>query len=226
MSSEKKWKKVKKENQFQWRALKKLNKVEKEEVKTIVNSKIETKIFDANSTISQQYGSGAGIIATDMTAIGLGNDEKTRNGVQITPVHTDFRVTLECQSTNPSAVARIIIFQWRINNAVAPALSSILDAGPGGVVGVYSEYNYDQRHLFKILYDKTLTLNGNTGADNYIRQVVKKLSYKSKAAKVNFDTGAVVTGDHHIYFFMIGSNPNGATGQLATITTRTYYKDG
>lgn len=76
------------------------------------------------------------------------------------------------------------------------------------------------------MYDKILTLNGNTAADHYIRHIDRVINLrKKKAARVNYAGNAVTTGDHHLFMWILGSNTAGVTGQLVTINNRLFFKD-
>lgn len=204
-----------------------LNKRQRKQVYRIVNSKLETKFYDVSTTLFQQFGSGAGIIVADATAIPAAPAGifPGRVGDQIDPSYMVLRWTTDAQATNPFHVIRIIVFQWRIDNTAAgPTISTILDPSVGGAVNVWSAYNYDARHTYTILYDKLYNQQGNTGSSYQTRTFVVRLRLQKAAAKVNYNS-LVNTGDHHIYIFIIGSNASGATGALVSLTARLFYKD-
>lgn len=203
---------------------KKLNKTQKSQVKTIINRREETKYFDANTNVSQQYGSGAGVILADLTAPTQGSQNNQRDGNTIFPQRIELRARTECQTTNPSAIVRFIVFQFRADSTVAvPTLAGLLDNGPSGAPDVWSSQNINQKHVYNILMDKTYKMLGNIGADSNVVEWSKNL--RKRMARVNFASNAVATGDHHIYMMIIGSNASGATGQLVTLHSRVYFKD-
>lgn len=204
----------------------KLSEKQKSEVYKMVNKDVEKKFFDSFSTIAQQYGTPAtGSLTADLTNITQNVGGNQRIGDQIVPHYVESRFTFENQATNPNSTTRVIYFQWRVDNTVAPTAADILDVGPGGaVVNSWSPYNYDKRHLFTIIKDFMFDMNGNIGSSKYTRCFSFKIPLIRKTARVNYNAGAN-TGDHHIYLFIIGSNANSATGQLVTVDTRLIYSD-
>lgn len=202
----------------------KLNRRQKSQVYRMLNSKAELKYFDTNSTSFQQYGSGAGSIFAVCSAAAQGVGGNQRVGDQIDPVRIEIRFSTDQQTTNPQSTTRLILFQYRLNNVVAPTNAAILDPSIGGVATVWSAYNFDLRHQYTILWDISFVMSGSVGSSIYTRTGSYNIPLTKKAAKVNFDAGSI-TGDHHIYLLVLGSNANGATGQLISIGTRLFFRD-
>lgn len=202
----------------------KLNYRQKSQVYRMLNSRSELKYFDTNSTSFQQYGSGAGSIFAVCSAAVQGVAGNQRVGDQIDPIRIEIRYSTDQQSINPQSTTRLILFQYRLNNVTPPTNASILDPSIGGVATVWSAFNFDLRHQYTILWDASFTMSGNVGSSIYTRTGTAKIPLTKKAAKVNFDAGSI-TGDHHIYLLVLGSNASGATGQLISISTRLFYRD-
>lgn len=202
---------------------KKLNKRQKKEVKTIMNKELETKSADFFSGIGAQYGSTTSSTTyQDISLLAQGVTSTTRVGDQVRPLLMKCRYLFD-QQTTAQGETRVIIFQWRPDNAVAPTVGDILDAGPGGGASVFSHINFDNRHLFKILKDYSFCSNPSIANPNNLHVVNWDINL-SKIPKINYDIGAN-TGDHHIYQLILSSATLGATGPLVTFDCRIFYKD-
>lgn len=191
-------------------------------MKRLINNNEETKYNDTFSIIGSQYGS-AGTLA-ETTLIAPGNTNLTRIGNRIKPLSIESRFLFENQNTNPLSLTRIIYFQWRPDNIVPPTLGDILRSGPGAVTGVFCNNNYDQRKNYRIIKDISFPMvQGTLGGNPYLKHFHIKIPL-SKLPYTNY-TGALNTGDHHIYVLVVGSNAAGATGQLVTQNHRVLFKD-
>lgn len=217
--------KLKFSKKFAERKERPLNMKQKKEVKRIANAGAEIKFQDALSGVNQTYGSGVGgTLLSDLTAVAAAN----RVGIQIVPfklrLHMSFLANTAASALF-QALTRILVFQWRPNNTVAPTIANIFDNGPSGAPDVWSSTSHGQRHLFTVLYDRLIDQSVNLASSNVSKEITKTISLYKKAAKVNFDTGAVTTGDHHIYMLIMGSNPQAAANQSMTLNVRTFYRD-
>lgn len=202
--------------------VRKLNYRQKTQVYRMLNSRSEIKYFDVNTTSFQQYGS-AGTIANCSAAVqGVAGNQRV--GDQLSPIRIEIRYSSEQQVTNPQSTTRIILFQYRLNNVTPPGLASVLDPSIGGVATVWSSYNFDLRHQYTILWDTQYVMSGSIGSSIYTRTGSVNIPLTKKTAKVNFDAGSV-TGDHHIYILILGSNAAGATGQLISLSARLFFRD-
>lgn len=202
---------------------KSLTKPQKEEVQRIVEKNIETKALDFQAGIGAAYGTTA--IFQDLTAIGQGATSITRLGDQIKLKKIDFRMYFTQQGAGSVAenVTRILIFQWRPDNGTAPVVADLLDLGPGGTTNVWSQHNFDNRALFKVLKDITFVSNGSIANENDLHSFVFTVDC-DKLPKVNYDFG-VNTGDHHVYMMILASNAASVNNSLYTSNNRVYFKD-
>lgn len=201
----------------------KMNKVQKYEVRKMIDSRLESKAIDTYSNIGAQYGLGAGAIMADVTLIASGATSTTRVGDQIDPISLHLRLYFQQQTTVTDSLTRVIVFQWRPDNAVAPVIGDILDGGPGAIVSPFSQLNFDNRHLSRVLWDHQFRMLGSMASDLNTHTVNKVIPLR-RASKVNYDTG-VNTGDHHIYVLIIGTNTSLTTGNLYTFNGRLLFKD-
>lgn len=200
-----------------------LTEVQKDQVRKFVKRQDETKFFDANTTVAQQYGSGAGVITAQVSATAQGIAANQRIGDQIVPQRYEIKMQLFNQNTNPVSTTRVIIFQFRPNSV--PTLASVLDNGPSGAPDINSPLNFDLRATYKVIWDKRFNMTGGVSSSNQALTISKNINLVKKGvAKVNFNAAAT-TGDHQIWAIILGSNAAGATGQLVTYSGRLYFKD-
>jgi len=180
-------------------------------------SLVEVKYSDFNTSTAQQYGSAG--LGSDITAIAAGTGVSSRLGDQIDLVRIEGRTTFFCQTTNPGCVTRLFVFQWF--PPTTPTLASFLANGVTGAPDYSSQYNYDNRHQFVMLLDKTLLMVGNAAASNNLVECDYSVPIRGQC---NFASGAT-TGDRHVYVWFLGQNVAGANGQLVSSTNRFYFRD-
>lgn len=125
-----------------------------------------------------------------------------RIGQSIRNTSIDLRFILHGYDNDPNQIIRLLVVKWK---ALPP---SVLDNGPPGidqvlqsvgstanVQGVISPYNWSNRHLFRVLYDKTFVLSGETPGDYF--GTLPRYPVKKKL-KLGFNTEFLTTNQYAI----------------------------
>lgn len=133
-----------------------------------------------------------------------------------------------------SNVVRVIVFQWHDVSTTAPdpSVSSILLSGPTGVIDYLSQYNHDTRQSYKILLDKTFTLNGNgtqaaalayplTTSSTIVRHY--RISLKNARKHVQYQGGGTQATNRLFWIYMSDSAAPGHPG--ITGSFKTFFRD-
>jgi len=137
---------------------KKIDPAIKRYVKTMVNQASELKFY--LGLISAATCTTTAVV-TQLTVIAQGITDSDRVGDR---AHV-LKMVLRGQALvgDPTNVVRLIVFVWIPNTT--PVSTSILLNGPSGAVDYQSVYSWDNRQLYKILYDKSFYLKGNGTAN-------------------------------------------------------------
>jgi len=218
-----------------------LNEKQKVQVKRIVNRKFETKfnIFTIPSAIIGTPGTpfvvdDGGTAMTPLLTPPQNTTDTGRIGDRISLKKAHFKYHL---MMNPNAIAsvypcivRLIIFQWKPSTAsVVPTPAQLLLPDPatsaGAVISVYSDYNYDLRHQYKIIHDRMDILTGEGFYNTFgplpagtnpevaapytgISQRWRLQNMKLKKAKreLQFNAGTTL-GDNQLHIFLISNTP-------------------
>jgi len=133
-------------------------------------------------------------------AEGTGIDQ--RLGDRIEPISLDMNYRMLLQN---DSIARVIIFQWRPDNAdEAPSMTKILQI-PSTAQSVHSPYvlNQTDRSKFQVLYDKSYIGDGSV---YYIH--TKKSLTRFMNKYIQYNTGAVTTGKAQIYVLGFSATTN------------------
>lgn len=177
---------------------KKLNKVQKKQVKRLITGSQELKAKDDSvNTTADNAGS---LTYFNLPAQGDGLSERSGDQIQLKKLMFRFHIT-GADTTN---IFRVIIFRWSQNNALGanvPVTTDILQTA-----NVMSFYNYTNEHDTKvrILYDKTITLSvtGDTEVD-----LIKGSLYGTRLGRKIIDFNAATTlGTNQIYMLMISDS--------------------
>lgn len=129
-------------------------------------------------------------------------------------------------ATSGFAYVRAIFFQWKSDSNTNPPLpADILLPGSSGSVDYTSQYNHDQRMLFRIFYDKTFSIVGQPGVDapqdSYAHVDVSTLNFPLKQVQY---IGAGTEGINHIYGLFVSSG-TGANTPVIFYTMKYTYTD-
>lgn len=215
---------------------KRLNPVQKNEVKRIIGRRFEKKFVDNAYNYALQdrtavltrisYNSAAG------AEIIRGTGENQRIGDRITPYRLEFRMTSYYDPSLAVADAthnlRIIIFKWNDDLALgAPTAGSILQyitSGIGNYSDLTSPYNHQglSEGQFTICLDRTISC----GSSAPIRTISKVLKLRgSLDFAYNSDAAA---GRGHYYVYTVADDVTGAHTPSVQLqfTTRFMFMDG
>lgn len=192
--------------------------VTKRQVKRLINANIETKMLNVysgtfNALATPSLNAIANITQGITDAQRIGDTIKWK-GIKIRLFPHNISTTLTNQ------YARFIIFQWHNSDVTTtPTVADILNLGVGGVQNYTSQYNWDTRHLYNIMYDRTFSLaKGDTDSAN---QYVSLPYLVPKWKQVQY-SATTVFGTNQLYFIVCGSGAGTDTAQLFFTAMVTY----
>lgn len=194
-----------------------LNKVEKKQVKSIVNRTINTR---SETKHYNTYDSGTAVqnvvSITDLCPITQSNADTGRDGDQLELYN--FQMNYALEGGDATNIVRVMIFQWKDDSV--PLDTDILF----NIANVpwLSFTHVDKKQLFTVLYDRkhSLCLNGANGVQNHrIHLYGKKLGRK----KIQYQ-GGTTTGMNKLYLLRV-SDSAGLPDPFMYHHTRIQYKD-
>lgn len=141
-----------------------------------------------------------------LTTLAQGSVWNGRDGDRIMPVSLTTKLHIDMQDVN--AIARVIVFQWKANNADdVPSAAKLFEAGALTADSV--DYQLMQRKVdrakFKVLYDRRYTYQNSQNVLDVINIKTKDLASKY----IYYDDSASSSGKNHIYVLAF-SNRTGA----------------
>lgn len=214
-----------------------------------VNRKIK-KLADSIELkrVDSFFNNNVGNDGTDillMNALATGATANLRIGNQVQATSLQFRGSIETDPQSlESGTIRVIVFWDRQPNganpitatASAPAAMTLLDTAVV-TVPVLSPYNYSAIERYRVLYDKTFTLNSKvvqqstiagsvTGTDELvpIRIYFKKKIKLNRAVKYDASAGDITDITTNSLFAVFYSD-NAANEPILQFGARFYYKD-
>jgi hypothetical protein len=215
-----------------------LTPTQKQQVRQLIQAEIESKSFYFTTTPVAVTTGGT---VYRCTTIPQGVTNVTRVGDKLHLKRLSLRYNIQVGATGLIAAAdefntvRVIIFKWREDDGIfAPAINNILQ-GSSSAVSTNQHYNYDDKHLYKILYDKSHVVfntpiwNGAAVAwyhgteANYatpVAQVIKG----GQLGRIEFDVNTSV-GTGHLYILLC-SDSAFAPNPTAEVTVAVEYDDG
>ena len=151
-----------------------------------------------------------------------GDDISQRIGREVTlrSVQMTYQIGSKNNTGLDQYVRAMLVYDSQANGGPTPLISDILSAS-----NTYAHRNLENRHRFKILYDRTIALNasGEPGS----RRVLKFYRRLNHPVTFNGNTGGTIadiqTGA--LYFAAISSNPAGATDAFGLMQARVRYQD-
>lgn len=221
------------------RAMTKLNRRQKREVKLMLSKEIEHKSFSGSTGAIGITTAGSVALVSNITQ-GVGRNSRVGDEVNIKEINFMFNV--EVGATGLIAAAdtynnvRIILFKWKMDDGAGlPTTNSILESA-GGNPGTLRPYNFDDRHQYHICFDKTITVfnspiwNGaavswQNGVNAHYQspKPVRIRGKKLGSSKINFDLNAVVgTGN---YYFLFISDSAFTPNPTLTLESQIIYTD-
>lgn len=130
-------------------------------IKRLITNREEVKYFTGNYAASATT-TGA---IVDLSAIvqGFNKTQRVGDAVRIKSMHFTWSATAQSGGIVSAADeynnCRMLFFRWKENSgAIAPVVANILDATSGAP---FAMYNFDQRKIYKIVYDRTMTVFNN-----------------------------------------------------------------
>lgn len=197
----------------------KLNPVQKDEVKQLINNSQETKKYEISGNTT--FNSSATVAAR--FAIVQGSQEDERIGTDLGESHMEIKYRVYCDSLlgTPDAYnnVRVIYFQWRENNALGtPTAAAILTLGSANDY-VNALYNYENRMSYKILHDRVHNVSYQNGVCANVHRKFVKIPHKIRFNDVN-GTQAF----NQIYILVVSDSTTVPHPNVMN-TTRLYFKD-
>lgn len=156
-----------------------------------------------------------------LNGIAQGDTGDTREGRKITLKSIQLRgVDYVIDTTGKDQMHRIMIVQQLRPNGAYPLISDILQA-----TTISSLRNRFKLHDFKVLYDKTITLNasGESGSTRFIH-LYKKLFFNQYFNSQSTGNVADIQSNA-LYLITVGSNASGATAGAIGYTVQLSFID-
>lgn len=204
-------------------------------VTNVVNRKKETK-YHTNLAADDTFGNndpGTNRITledlTDVAQSAGNSTDTTRIGdqIEIVGLKLKYLLAFNTSATYNDTVNRVIIFQWKGDEALTTADAfRVLQPGPSAAgtqdYNSLSHYAHDYRHMVNILYDKSFAMSDSAANPKTLFCDVKNISLKK--AKKNIDYLAAGTGGiNHIYIMVVGLLPELSSD--ITYDARIFFKD-
>jgi len=168
-------------------------------------------LFEANGTVASPATVVGRLGYTHLTNMIPGSDATNRTGRKITVKSVQWKITVKQVATQAAGHCRVVVFQDRQSNTLAPLISDLFANGVQGY-NVVSPINLNNRDRFLIISDSVLPLTElGTTNDVAIFEGYKKGNYD-----VVFNSGATA---------VIGSIQTGAIF-VATMTSCDFTNGG
>jgi len=208
----------------------KLNRRQLTQVKRVVSTNAEHKHYEQATLGTVTNGTPDFIPCLQIVQ---GDLDTNRTGDRLKLKSFMFRYTINLQrvvTADALAHIRVIFFQWRPNDTVAPISANILLPV---LSAPYDFYNWDGRQQYKILYDKTHTLTQPivplllpTSVYTQREQnvfVTGRIKVSKMNTQVQF-SGGTLNSTNHIYC-AIFTDSTAVTSPAYVLTTRVVYTD-
>lgn len=205
----------------------KVSKAVKKYVKKAVKHVGETKHVE-KAQLAWQPIDATGFIGrvSDTTQ---GTTDQNRIGDQIQPVSIELGFFMWTDTSNPVFPVydsynqcRVILFQWHEDDAFnSPIQSDILLYSyyqniANVDIQMVSPYNWDQRHLFTVLYDNTYTIRPDVVG--YPEQVLFKEHISIPVSRKIFYNAGGVSGSNNIYIMVVTDSTTPAHPNIQYLT--------
>lgn len=200
----------------------KLTKIQKKQVKRIVNSGRELRQYHVNST-------GTGVSTTvgmiKLSGVVQGDATDNRDGDDLFPTQLQLKwyLAAHASSTEPS-ICRFIIFQWKEDDAAgAPAATDVLQNGT--TYALTDTYNVANKQIMKVLYDRVVSIRDlpDSGDRFYPQKTIR--IFQKRLKRIRFNSGAI-TGSSHIYLMTYSGTASGSNPPQLAYSSTLYYRTG
>jgi len=169
----------------------------------------------------------------NMSQVPQGDTDNTRNGDTILVKSIQIKGIITIQQ--PLNVVRVIVFQWKPRNTPVavitdqgPRFEKILLNGLGAAPDPWSYYTKDYASQYRILWDKTFILIGNSSTADYPNTTMSHRYFTKrvvpKIKKLQFDSGTA-DGFNQIFIGYISDAPGGGPVPTTLVSTRINYTD-
>jgi len=193
----------------------------KHEIKAEMLRELEVKIFDLNVSAAN-VGSGSTLNVLSSPAQGVGRSQRTGDSITLHSLNVTYAIVQA--NTDIYSDTRIIIFQWFPNTSLSsPVLADILENT--GAIGLYSQYAWDTRDQYRIMYDRLHSQAGLATAPTATTNVSvfnRKVGVPRK--NIDFTTG-VTSGSNTLWTLWISDSAI-APFPLLNFTSRLKFTDG
>ena len=174
----------------------KLTAEQKRQVKMLLTKQLELKSYDIGGgpTVS----SVANI--THLTPLPQGSGQSQRVGNEIVCSHAELSYELAIGDT--INWIRVIMFQWHEDNGISvPTTPDILFTPASTNFGM-NLYHFDERHRFKILFDKVHRLEANSlGSTIFVKDLRIKIPHKTLTYN-----GSATNGQNQLYLWVVSDS--------------------
>jgi hypothetical protein len=197
---------------------------EKQRLRSLVrqelNSRRQDKFFDTNLS-AQNIPSAGTLQGLSLVPQGVGQSQRVADEL----FAKSLNVTWEIVQLNADIYSnsRLIIFQWfPSTNLGVPTTADILQST--GAVGLYSQYNWEFRLNYRILYDELIAMAGLVTSPCGISNI-SRLNILIKDFKHNFEYHpAATSGINQLYLLYI-SDSAATPFPLFSFASRLEYTD-
>lgn len=165
------------------------------------------------STVSASVDSAGSVF--DLSTVAQGDTDTSRDGDTIFASSVIIRGFITTQDTFNRF--RVIFVQWK---APVITIADVLIVTAGHEVD--SMYNTDKAQQYKIMFDRTYTLNPNYSGGVRTHQLINKLRFSSR--RMQFSAGTL-TGNNKLYMICI-SDSSVAAHPTIDLVTKLNFRDG
>lgn len=181
-----------------------------------VKNVTENKYYDKEVVPAEVYTTGT---FTVLSGVARGDGPSDRDGDSARFKHIDLRARIIPDVDDAYNLLRIIIFKYKGQQGQTPTLSDILE---NNTYPVTSHFNFDNRNLFKILYDRVVPVNLEANGPQFINWK-KKINVKTMYSAST--GGAASTVDGGLWALMISTEGTATEAPQVGFTTRLTFDE-
>lgn len=175
-----------------------VTKVAKKAAKSVFNGLVEKKYRQhTHLALSASATIGWAGNASDIPQ-GIGNG--SRDGDRVIPQRVKFTLTL--YPGDSYNLLRILYVRYKDNDLTSSfGAPKVLSVGPTGLIDINSQYNYDNKQNYDVLWDHTYTMVA--AADTNVRHITKTI--KLGKTPIIFNPAAL-TGTNRFFFLYVSDS--------------------
>lgn len=185
-------------------------RIKKAVEKTKEHKFLDRRLLDGTDVIS----STATVQKCSAISQGITDNERVGDSINA----TSFEARVVCGAGSVPAVYRLVIFQWRADDATAPVVGDVLELS-GSATAYNAPYNHDKRSQFRIVDDVRVSVspNGPQISEKTLKYFGKKITKEIKYL------AAGTTGYNQFYTISVSSAAT--NGPVLRLDTRLNYTD-